>query len=1201
MGLKLGLKSSKSESENSWIKSNINPYSQQVLGNIGTYLDSSKRVTSIPSPYARMHLFDIAFRECTNSDPKSKSEYNKCVSHCLDLFELFFYFDNEKMLENGLSVERIKLERNTDNRAVEKTDTEKAHRIFYNSLSVFRENYKKAGKLLDAIYILKKGSKIIAGTSPFTGFFTAPDYSSEKDPIWYNGKLLLSDSDELKINNKEYKNQWKGYKDRGEEFKKFLYMLFYHTDLKNMFHNFFKYVESFLDNDKKTKWEVPGSFMIEFPQFNYNPALDIEEEIGFPLRSDNVKLDFIPNVIPDKYDSLFLKFLLFPTVQINFELKENQYTSSVKKRKLLNKDYPWVSVCDFLSDSLLVLFEEINIERFHTIPVVTDEGGKKIKYNVLPPLKKRYLEYFKITSIENNLFITKLGEGDYDVTLEVPVGAMGQKLRLKKRYKKDGEYPYGNVISKELKLRFGIYPFIKTPDNIINFYKILNYYPDNYSVGLDFFRYENGYLNENHNENKLTEPAHGRRHIRKITSYGNLKENLKYINEYYSLEGRYFVEGDDKPCEHDVSFDLISMDIQEILEPGDKNNGRIAFKGEVLIVPKFAEILILENANSGIVAIDLGSTNTYLAYKEDTAGTNPNIIEYKSTSEKLGDCEFVVLSKPEGDKKKLKFDIQGESTIHQLCEFMPSYFGEEGYHFPIPTALNIRGLAEQQIIDHPKNPLSILADANIPFAYYERGIRKLGRTTILDRIQEDFKWIDATELGSQEIQVLKLFMDQLILMVRNNFILRGFNLDGSTLIWSYPLSFDPPKIKEYSKMWEQVYKKYFGDKVHNILSASESRTPVFLVNAAARGSIVSVDIGGGSTDVIMYRNGEVSLATSFHFAGNCLFGDNGDRIDRVLNKENVFFKHIKEYLSDIDKNKGNTFSSETMVADPEDSNISTLMNYCFTTGCKVASKFLKKEISTLNMIHNCAIIYQIAQICKMQKGNIQIEDKIPKTIYFSGNGSNLLMLAKDSDSVANRTTELLKISKKIFMHVFTNHLGNSKDHIKEKDACELLIEGSDNQGGINIIIDENPKAATAKGALKGVVALRGRVTAKDDINNYWVPIGDCDTIHKVDPDNGSGLISRKELLGNERKLNDIKKNVHDFLSMYFEIVHYTHAGKDIKKEFIMNVLNANISIKDAINYELKREDRGDNLNDSLFLVAVAQILKDLVKAFNNLK
>ena len=70
---------------------------------------ASKVVTSIPTPFARMHLFETAF-DFVNADKgrNQTSLYHELVSHYWDLFELLFNYHHYKEAGKKITIRRWK-------------------------------------------------------------------------------------------------------------------------------------------------------------------------------------------------------------------------------------------------------------------------------------------------------------------------------------------------------------------------------------------------------------------------------------------------------------------------------------------------------------------------------------------------------------------------------------------------------------------------------------------------------------------------------------------------------------------------------------------------------------------------------------------------------------------------------------------------------------------------------------------------------------------------------------------------------------------------------------------------------------------------------------------------------------------------------------------------------------------------------------
>ena len=83
------------------------------------------------------------------------------------------------------------------------------------------------------------------------------------------------------------------------------------------------------------------------------------------------------------------------------------------------------------------------------------------------------------------------------------------------------------------------------------------------------------------------------------------------------------------------------------------------------------------------------------------------------------------------------------------------------------------------------------------------------------------------------------------------------------------------RFNKFKDEWERTFQKYFNAPLSNIISISESVAPYYFHRArrGATSTVVSIDIGGGTTDVLIVDKGEPKYLTSFRFAANTIFGD----------------------------------------------------------------------------------------------------------------------------------------------------------------------------------------------------------------------------------------------------------------------------------------------------------------------------------------
>lgn len=263
---------------------NPNPYG-------GSFFDSpiqmatadegaGKVITSIPSPYARMHLTANAFHEYVCGDKivtaneiikrKLSPDYKRALSHCLDMFEMLFHLSAVDLESRGIKVYSLPLAKPANVASLGSANLTS----YVSTLDLFRKKYVDYFRQhcpnyhfdFSSLYVFEADNKIFGATSPFTGFFTTSDCDLAGKEIVItnpdNGekhKLLTSDP-----------KDWKGLKERSAEFRKFLYLLLKDnpTGLGKAFPHLFKAVSFYIDKyDKQTSAYAALNLYNEYPQF----------------------------------------------------------------------------------------------------------------------------------------------------------------------------------------------------------------------------------------------------------------------------------------------------------------------------------------------------------------------------------------------------------------------------------------------------------------------------------------------------------------------------------------------------------------------------------------------------------------------------------------------------------------------------------------------------------------------------------------------------------------------------------------------------------------------------------------------------------------------------------------------------------------------------------------------------------------------
>lgn len=1128
---------------------NWNPYNTAYFDNPKNVAatEAQGKITSIPSPYARMHLTDLAFREANCGLTAGKgavalsADYNKALSHCLDIFELMFYADTINLKEKGITIEKIDLvSTNTvDQGVMNYLNDRPALKNYVATLDMFRREYNNVIQakgvqdyLFDftSLYVLKQNGKSFAATSPFTGFY-AKATCDISDIIINNRKILNSDP-----------ATWKPINQRSDEFREFMYLLLRGTQLSRIFENLYRHVENSLSQERRNILDNGDDIFNHsaYKKFNFgaSPLQQIENQNVY--------------VRPDGLDGSYLKFMLYLNKPVNFNITKAEYGTALNERQFNGEFTAWLGVNDILADSLFVLTYEIN-DNYLTVPYTdyTTDGAKKKR--CLIPVKKEALNYFTIEEICNRLQIDRKETGKYLVTFTIPL-ANGGTTVIRREYKQsdDVRYPDGKVFQGDsLKpFAFGIYPFVKA-SHYTNMYKVLFYnsFKENYAI--NFYKRLNG----------------------GIQLLSNLEVNSNKTNSIMNPESRV-------NCEyHDLTIQQGSFEFAEVAV-GDKYTSLIVPKLRVVGAPNQMDSVDIQHIPGQVtVAIDLGTSNTYVAYTHcNVVGVGADKIKEINThhvnasNEEWNELTFMnkrveaneVPNAPDKNREDLYLKVSDRQDpvdtwlSAQLNEFIPSRIepGTTNYNFPIPTVINfLRQNTARTAINDTQIPLLNFA---IPFAYYERGIRKGAQEYYYDLIKNgsDFKWFMKKDAFGNETPdrtcegAFKAFLTELMFIVRCHLICKGYDLNNCRIIWSYPLSFSSQLRDAYDLEWKNAFSKFINPNVNgNVLYTNESRSPIYdcIQNPNAVNQLtLLLDIGGGSTDVIAYKHNEVKFVTSFAFAGNALY------LNSALNtipESQMDLTLLKQYIKRLpmfsNQQSANTNGSE-MVEERISTNepISTLMNYGFTKArLDFENIFRNGPARYMLEMHNAAIIYHIAQLCK-----IYSSDEFPQNIYFSGNGSKLfgLNVAKDA------------MIKKIFKHVYD---GNS-------EADYITINNN-----------PNPKAATVNGALKGLNA-GTLATNKNSNTASVVMLGDESTVATVD-DWGNYTVN---VSGDYTE--NVKNNVINFFELFYKELYNTATPiltLDEIKRFVNQVSG---------DPRLKLPQNG-LIKDSLFFQYVALVMQQI--------
>lgn len=980
--------------------------------------------TAIPSPFARIDLVKTAFRNIAktpylkaytnNGNVVASKDDEKLVSDCLDLAEMLFNYD---IVKDKLKI--IIWDREIELNKLKSNDK---HRRLAEAFELYLDQDKEAYNfdLLTRLYLIEYNHKIIGCTSPATLFFaTANDLS--------HAQIKLTGNDIL------FDDKYTPLFERDIEFQKYFYFLFKSNPLLSermtVFTEYLEKNKKILDTYNNVLYSDINlldatQFKKIYSELNTGNANSEIEVLGIGLRKRNSVdvIDFISAKSDFRINSTKHIGDKRPLVLQNDFSKDWLYAKdkwhkfkvpfveqgSIERRKLpeINVQYPYLTVSDFLEPYLIRLVYPINKDKFFDGNVLTEVGDDSKGF--LIPLKKQFFEYFTsddlISSLPDKPKIQMVqgAAGSVKVILHVPVARKGEYISLERIYyqtsenqlsKPDEEKNKGVIVEHQ----FGVtlFPFIKTNNpNIEAYYRVQLIDRDvtgilkNTEYDLKFFT------------NTLQE---------EIDVTAKKTRSIKTPNDPTSTTSQYYVLHDE--------FDFF----QVITSNSSGASG--------IIIPNWQPHKQGNEIFS--FAVDFGTTNTHIEYKVGNESPKP----FDITAE---DVQIATLFHP--TKTSEDFGGSGAMSIRELIdyEFVSLHLGKQSeYKFPHRTVLS-----ESHSLNIETETFS-LADFNIPFFYEKNYDKNISR----DKIVPNLKW-SKKEKGNEKR--VTAFFEKIIMLMRNKVLLNRGNLSQTNLIWFFPSSMKPARKSTLENIWNELFQKYFKS-TNKPLGISESLAPFYYFKGVGRlqggayKPVVSIDIGGGTTDIVVFKSNKPLLLTSFKFAANTIFGDgfsefggaknNGLTMKVVQIYKNLFRANNRTGLISIlkaleEKNKSEDINAFLFSLE----NNSSIRDTKLFSYNHLLSQ--DDDLKILFLYFYSAIIYHIAELMKSK--NIDL----PKHLVFSGTGSKILSIITPDMKI------LSNLSKLIFEGVYNQPF--------DTDGFSIETE------------KEMPKEVTCKGGLMSI-------------------------------------------------------------------------------------------------------------------------------------
>lgn len=1049
---------------NGWTKSTTGMTGERIKHIVDTVAnqEGAKIGTSIPSPFARMYLFDTAFQlVARDPQPKIPTSYHTLVSHCLDLLELLFQSGSGLQTDLTFKVwkkaERLEVLGNPKN---DKGGKRHSHRILAKALELDLQ-----GDLADlqSILLIYYRGVLLGGTSPLSFVFTSPNAEdglrADLYPKGWDGRPFFQPGEYIPLER------------RNTLFVSYLKVLYdtckdHLSGIGEYFYGQFSDAGRHLKLDGSLTPDVLTRIPTQLPDAPYlqiwpetagRPALFLQTMIPDYLgnwlekKSDFIMLttrDYYRNELrngapsgvkppmalaskmhvrglyipPDKYwdpeTTLSSSFL------VGQDLAEGGLLVSRELPGVDDVVYPFVTTDDFLENFLVRMPFPINGKRFFT-------GTSGADCPFLLPVRKEYFNFFGPEDLRRQ-FRLIIREKEVEAVLEIPIRGGEKTVPFRKIYQ------------------------LSDPDTVRKLDE----------VGLGFFPFF-----------RFREMKKGQSYTVLLADGTTEQETSLHFYRFDGIIGQTPVAGMVKPEPRTTKFNHRpasyfykvpeAFDCIELKAP----HQYVTYRG--LILPEFIPIDERNSYRKFTVAVDFGTSNTYVAYRHDDQTDEPATLTVTDAqAENQDDAQVVLLNKPYGGNDVATayaryttpssfggFD-QLESVIRR--EFIPVLIGkDEGsyFSFPLRTAVYEReGIQDGGDYLFTKLNLGFNID--------------LHQHTLLrgNRYQTNLKWLFENK-PNEALNDLRIrtFLETILMLIRHK-VIQNKGIPGKTsIVWLRPSSMGRKTFNRLDSLWKEAMRNVFGEDLpvpsEPIL---ESLAPYFYLRTKNKflteADAVNIDIGGGTTDVMVFASeSDRYLNTSFRFAANDIWGagldENGASAVRGING---FLQMYQEYrknnpvdeneantrlipvnvLADAGKNDGNIKSAEDI--------ISVLFKYDDFFQFSKALANQNPDLLLVLYLHYAAVIYHLVQF--LEENALPL----PRFLSFTGRGSQYVRLLGTKSDLKDFTLRLLR--------------AYSPRQVPY---------------GFDILTPENPKEVSAKGAVlyqtaeeaTKAVFLRNRTTA----------------------------------------------------------------------------------------------------------------------------
>lgn len=1023
---------------------------------------ATKEITSIPSPFSRIDLGVTAFKTVNEVGLEGDSIYHKIVSDCLDIGEIFFNADNYKDPSNN-NKDKIEILVWDRDQEIEKLKNSPVHehRIVGETLDMYLNQDATAYNFdtMKRVYLLNyKGPdridpqiNIIGATSPATLFFSSA-----------NDLTYVSDHLRFRNNDRPFDSEYTPLYKRDIEFQKFLYALrlkIGKTRFASLFSEVDKYMDlsyGYLSNDDKSLIDVLTERTLEDYEVLTDGGSNKVDILGYPLckRKETGKIDS------------------------DFEIKATNKTPEKPLVLPIEPGNAYINL-NYIQGTWQSTYQapahdDADLTNRH-LPYV----GIQYPYLTIDDFLTRDMIFLPYTFNSNDFYNGNKDARKSNKTFLLPLTKTFFKYFTVEDLK--GNMDDGKCMFEIQPLQGGsVNVELRIPIKKGGYVRYSRMYVPNMPINL---KENNGCITEKQFGMGIMPLIRFNEGILPSYRIALFSKSARTELEFAAGDSNCKVEHHRRRRDADSNACSVESYVME------QNFDVIYVKVDGLtnvIVPNFKKV---SGGSKFTFAIDFGTTNTHIEYSVDDSA--PRSFDMPSSETQL--CR---LSTDYVEQEAIDIDVAFDEA------FIPSTIGDKSdYQFPMRTVY-----AEWTDVNYQQHT-ETLAEGNIPFRYEK------ARNPLYSKVKTNLKWSSLSDANTR----VKLFIENLFILMRNKVLLSGGRLSDTKIVWFYPASMTEFRLNAFREVWNKLYTKYFNSNSSDkLLCLSESAAPYFFYKnrLGLTSNSVTIDVGGGTTDVLVIENDVPVVMTSFRFASNSIFGDGYNWSPETNGFVKKYKDEIQQRLLGNSSYLKDTINAFQEIMNCDDS--SDIAAFFFSLASNASVVKNRIPLDFMDMLANDSkmkyvfivfygsVVYHIAKMMKSK--NLPV----PQVVAFSGNGSKSLNVLSTDDKVISEYVT------RIFRKVYGD--------------CS----------SIRVIKGAEPKLATSKGGIyydnsltfDAIERLRYSLLGDDDVTSV------------------EGMTYNQ--VNNDSKIGDVSKNVSKFIDDLFSI--------EDANRFMVNSLGADPSL-----------------------------------------